>query len=289
MRGPVPKLLLVVASLGVIAGSTLSAPRRVLAYHTYEERLLDTTAYSLPRRGFRFGLLKLSYGAFDFFQISTYTAPWILGAAFEQVAPNIELKSTFYDRRRLAVSASAGFITGTLEQIVDVPESRIRYYVTPISLASSVRINSNISTHLGGSYSAVEGGGNAGLGYKDVGGSAVVDLLEFWGMVEWRVSRVVALTITLRWIPWVSGTIVRGRLQGEQGNPDINVQLELDFIDLKNAYAVIPGFVFSWKRANIKLGVGYGDLFTGFLGLPLAVPRDFLGSVSPEFDVFVRF
>jgi hypothetical protein len=35
--------------------------------------------------------------------------------------------------------------------------------------------------------------------------------------------------------------------------------------------------------------VALGDLFTGFLGFPLAVPRDLLKGVSPELDVFVRF
>ena len=84
----------------------------------------------------------------------------------------------------------------------------------------------------------------------------------------------------------MSDTIVRGEFTG---NPGGNIQLQVDFIDLKNAFAFIPGFVFSWERANIRLGVGYGDVFANFLGLPLAVPRDLLKGVSPEFDVFVRF
>ena len=87
----------------------------------------------------------------------------------------------------------------------------------------------------------------------------------------------------------MSDTIVRGKVEGDLGNPEIGVQIELEFVDLTNAFAAIPGFVFSWERANIRLGVGYGDLFTGFIGFPLVVPRDLLGGVAPEFDVFVRF
>jgi len=289
MRKPIRNLLLVTIAVGVLAGGTVLVPSSASAYHTYETRLLDSTAYSLHRRRFRLGLFKLSYGVFDFFQITTYTAPWILGAAFETVAPNIEFKSTFYDRRHLALSASVGFITGTVEQIDDVQESRVRYFMVPVSLASSVRINSRVSTHIGGVYTSTQGEANAGLGSSDIDGSAVIDLLQLWGMMEWRLSKVTAFTFTVRWVPWVSDTIVRGRIEGDQGNPGIGVQIELDFIDLTNAVAVIPGFVFSWKRANIRLGVGYGDIFAGFLGFPLAVPRDLLKGVSPEFDVFVRF
>ena len=131
-----------------------------------------------------------------------------------------------------------------------------------------------------------QGDVNAGLGFSDLDGSAVIDLLQLSAMFEGRISRVVAFTLTLRWVPWVSNTIVRGRLTG---NPSGTIQLEKEFIDLTNAVAIIPGFVFSWNRANIRIGVGYGDLFTNFLGFPLAVPRDLLSGVSPEFDVFVRF
>ena len=286
MRRHVARVLLVVAVVGVLAGGTVFTPSSASAYHTYDARLLDSTAYSLKRREFRLGLFNLSYGVFDFFQITTYTAPWILGAVFEEVTPNIAFRSTFYDRKRLALSASVGFITGTLEQVDGDQSSAVRYYMTPVSLASSVRFNWRVSTHIGGTYTATQGDVNTGLGFNDVDGSAVIDLLQLWAMFEGRISKVVAFTLTVRWVPWVSDTIVRGRISG---NPSGSIEIEKEFIDLSNAVAIIPGFVFSWKRANIRLGVGYGDVFANFLGLPLAVPRDLLKGVSPEFDVFVRF
>jgi hypothetical protein len=286
MRRPVTRVLLVVTVIGALAGGTVLSPSPASAYHTYDARLLDSTAYSLKRRQFRLGLFKLSYGVFDFFQVTTYTAPWILGAAFEDVAPNIEFRSTFFDHRKLALSASVGFITGTIEQVVNLRESRLRYYMTPVSIAASVRYNWRFSSHFGGTYTATQGDANAGLGFQDLGGSAVIDLFQLWAMFEGRLSKVVAFTFTVRWVPWVSDTIVRGEISG---NPGGDIQLEVELIDLKNAFAFIPGFVFSWRRANIRLGVGYGDVFGNFLGIPLAVPRELLKGVSPEFDVFVRF
>jgi hypothetical protein len=257
-------------------------PSSARAYHTYKERLLNTTAYSLSRREARLGLMQLSYGILDQLQVTTYVLPWILGAAFEDVAPNLELQSTFYDRKRLALSVSLGFLTGTIEQ---PDNTKIRYFLLPVSLASSVRINSDISTHFGARYTAVNGDADTQPDGTAVEGALVVDFLQLWAMFEWRVSRVVAFTFTLRWVPYVSDVVVNGTL--DSGNPAIVAQVEGDLSALRNAFAIVPGFVFSWERANIRLGVGYSDFFVD--GFYVVVPGDVLSNVSIEFDVFVRF
>ena len=279
------RLLMVAIVVGFILGGSGLAPNSARAYHTYEERLLDSTAYSLQRRRVRLGLFKLSYGIIDELQVTTYTMPWLLGLIFEDAAPNIELKSTFYNRKRLALSASLGFLSGTIERIECVERTKVRYFLVPASLAASVRINSDVSTHIGGMFTGVSGDVDTNPGATDIAGSTVVDILQFWGMVEWRLSRVVAFTFTVRWVPWVSGLIVRGSLDSD--NPGIGIQLDVDVTDLTNTFAVIPGFVFSWERANIRLGVGYGDFFVE--SFALVVPRSVLNNVSPEFDIFVRF
>ncbi len=259
-------------------------PSSARAYHAYQTRLLDSTAYSLHRRRVRLGMFKLSYGIADRLQVSTYTMPWILGAIFQDVAPNIEFKSTFLDRRRLALSASFGFLEG---RILQANGTKINYFLFPVSAAASVRINSRVSTHFGGMFTGVSGDAGSQPGGNEIEGAAVVDLLQFWGMVEWRLSRVVAFTFTVRWVPYVSDTVVKGTLIVDEGNPTIGVGLEVEFIDLKNAFALIPGFVFSWDRANIRLGVGYGDFFVE--SFALVVPGSVFNYVSPEFDIFVRF
>ena len=256
-------------------------PSPARAYHTYEERLLDTTAYSLHRRRVRLGLMNLSYGIIDQLQVTTYTMPWLLGAIFQDVAPNLELKSTFYDRRRLALSVSAGFLTGTLLQSDD---SKVRYFLMPLSLASSVRINSDVSMHLGARFTAVTGDAESEPEGSDLEGAVVVDFLQLWAMAEWRISRVVAFTFTVRWVPYVSDLKVNGSIAG---NPSADLELSASLAELQNAFAIVPGFVFSWDRANIRLGVGYSDFFVD--GFYLVVPGDVLSNVSPEFDVFVRF
>jgi len=275
-------ILLVALVVGVTSVGMGLRPSPARAYHTYKERLLNTTAYSLSRREARLGLMQLSYGIVDQLQVTTWTMPWILGAIFEDVAPNLELQSTFYDRRKLALSVSAGFLTGTIEQ---PDNTKIRYFLLPVSLASSVRINSDISTHFGARYTAVNGDADTQPDGTAVEGAIVVDFLQLWAMFEWRLSRVVAFTFTLRWVPYVSDVVVNGTL--DAGNPTISAQVEGDLSELRNAFAIVPGFVFSWKRANIRLGVGYSDFFVD--GFYVVVPGDVLSNVSIEFDVFVRF
>jgi hypothetical protein len=257
-------------------------PSSARAYHTYKERLLNTTAYSLNRREARLGLMQLSYGIIDQLQVTTYTMPWILGAIFQDVAPNLELKSTFFNTKRLSLSVSAGFLTGTIEQ---PDNTKVRYFLVPVSAAASVRINSDVSTHFGALYTAVDGDADSQPEGTAIEGAVVVDFLQLWGMFEWRLSRVVAFTFTMRWVPYVSDLILNGSVAA--GNPSISASLQGDLSDLRNAYAVIPGFVFSWERANIRLGVGYSDFFVE--GFYLVVPGEVLSNVAFEFDVFVRF
>ncbi len=275
-------LLLVALVVGVTSAGMEFYPSSASAYHTYEERLLNTTAYSLHRRRVRLGVMQLSYGIIDQLQVTTYTMPWLLGLIFEDVAPNLELKSTFYDRRKLALSVSAGFLTGAIEQ---PDNTKIRYLLIPVSFAASVRINSDVSTHFGALYTAVSGDADSQPEGTAVEGAVVVDFLQLYGMFEWRVSRVVAFTFTVRWVPYVSDLVVNGTL--DAGNPAIGVQLEGDLSELQNAFAVVPGFVFSWDRANIRLGVGYSSFFVD--GFYVVIPGEVLSNVSPEFDIFVRF
>jgi len=294
------KHLLVAVLCATSVGASMT-PSKAHAYHTYKERLLDTTAYSLERREFRLGVMKLSYGIFKYLQFSTYTVPWLAGLfldEFETVgSPNIEFKSTLLNRKRFALSVSFELVWGRVSSCTspnreaDVactsPEefSAVDWLVYPISVTSSVRINSWVSIHLGAKYTATQAVGGAQPVDTEVSGSAVVDMLQLYGMFEWRLSRVVALTLTTRWLPYVSQTVVRGELVIDEDTGAV-IGIEADVLD-DNAFAVIPGAVFSWNRANIRLGVGYGAFFVEPVGL--VVPASVLGYVSPELDVFVRF
>ena len=284
------KLLLVAIVCGIASGAWGLKPSSARAYHTYKTRLLDTSAYSLHRRELRLGLMQLGYGIIDQLQVTTYTMPWFLGVILEDFAPNLELKSTFYDRRRLALSASVGVVEGQTTQVSGDGESlttkKVRYLIVPLNLASSVRINSRVSTHLGAQFTGTRVLGSKQPTDNEIRGATAVNLLQLWGMFEWRLSRVTAFTLTVRWVPWASDTVVRGDLVVDP-NTGAVLGLEVEVFDLTNAFAIIPGFVFSWKRANLRVGAGYGDFFLE--GLGLLIPGSTLRNISPELDVFVRF
>lgn len=71
------------------------------------------------------------------------------------------------------------------------------------------------------------------------------------------------------------------------GDTTATVGLETDVTSLNNEFAVIPGAVFSWRRANLRVGIGYGALFVE--GVGLVVPDSISRNITGEFDLFVRF
>ncbi len=227
--------------------------------------------------------MKLSYGFIDRLQITTYTAPWLVGLILQDLSPNIEFKSTLYNRNRLALSVSAGFVWGRFQ---DVDGTRANYLIFPLNATASVKINTRVTLNLGGQYTATDVAGGAQPVESEVEGAAVIDMLQLYGMLEWRINRVVSLTLTARWLPYVSDTVAQGELIIDEDTGAI-IGIQVDVFDLQNEFAIIPGAVFSWKRANLRVGVGYGALFLE--GLGLVVPSSALSGISPEFDVFVRF
>ena len=130
----------------------------------------------------------------------------------------------------LALSVSAGFLTGTILQTDD---SKVRYFLMPIALAASVRINSDVSTHFGALYTAVDGDADTQPEGTAIEGAVVVDFLQIWAMAEWRLSRVVAFTFTIRWVPYVSDVVLNATL--DAGNPTLAAQIQGDLSELRNA------------------------------------------------------
>jgi len=173
---------------------------------------------------------------------------------------------------------------GRVEQPLN---TTVNYSIVPVGLASSVRINPWVSLHLGGQFTWTETFGGSQPADSDIRGMAVLNLFQLWGMTEWRLSRVTAFTLTVRWVPYVSDVVVKTTVQVDP-NTGAVIGIEVDVVDLTNAFAVVPGFVFSWDRANLRMGVGYGDFFVESMG-GLVIPGKVLGNVTAELDVFVRF
>lgn len=140
---------------------------------------------------------------------------------------------------------------------------------------------------MGGQFTWTETFGGSQPADSDIRGMAVLNLFQLWGMTEWRLSRVTAFTLTVRWVPYVSDVVVKTTVQVDP-NTGAVIGIEVDVVDLTNAFAVVPGFVFSWDRANLRMGVGYGDFFVESMG-GLVIPGKVLGNVTAELDVFVRF
>ena len=94
-----------------------------------------------------------------------------------------------------------------------------------------------------------------------------------FAMLEWRLSRVTAFSLFIRWAPYVSDSVLQEDINIDD-NTGGTIEAKISTDALKNAWAIIPGFVFSWAHANLKLGGGYGDWFLPRIGLVVPSARE---------------
>ena len=261
-------------------GTTAAVPSPASAFHSDEERWLDTTAYNLRGREFRLGMLKWSAGIIDQVTISMYTLPWIITGILRGWGPNVEVQYMFYDRKGLTLSLRAAVFYGNPEQDNGV---RVRYLDVPVTFATSYRINDTWSVHgdINGSYANVFAGETQDD--QEIQGTLVASQVHLAAMVELRVSKVTAFTLTGRYLPWISDAVVDGQVDASDVST-LFFDLQFAFEDFKNAWNIVAAANFSWKVVNLSVGIGYGDYFIP--GMALVIP----GPIPvPQFDLFFRF
>ena len=282
MRQRFRKLHLVAVVTSVVFAS-VAAPTPASAYHTERQRNLDGTAYTLHQGEVRLGLLKWGVGIVDQLEVATYTVPWFIGPIFQSVTPNIELKAMFYDRRRLALSATAAVAGGNV--LEEGAQTAVRYYVVPLALTSSVRINPRLRLHTGARYTISSKEGEVTIEGQDSDGALVLDVLQFWLKLEIRLSHVTSFSLMFRQVAYAGDSVVQGSA-GLDPTTSTAFRIRVDAEDLRAAFAAVVGVNLSWRILNIKVGVGYRNLFLDSVGLvvPLAGPYPY-----PLFDIFVRF
>jgi len=265
--------------IGLVGGMLVDAGE-ARAYHGESDRISLETAYSLRRRQWRVGLFDVAYGVHDKLTISTGTMIWVGGAlALRAPAPNITLKSAFWEHGRYALSATTGFtfIPGTLDG------SDVRVFLVPFKLAGSVRVHPRVTLSTELSYTLSKFAYIEPPADQSVAGAAAINGFHQSIALQWNASRVTALVLTGRfmwkvWGPYVSGSVGLG--DGATGSLDGTYTVA----DLAHAWNVSLAAAFSWRIVNLRVGAGYGSFF---LHTPdFVVPGKY---PVPEIDFYVRF
>lgn len=193
--------------------------------------------------------------------IGTDTAPWAASFFLQSVVVNGHVKVRLLHTEPLTISVSAGAYHATVPASGTVIAGSGSLLLVPASLYSSSDLTKRVSLHLGVTYAHVGVDGEVELqtGTAPARGALAANAVQLHAMVEWRVSRLVALTLV-------------GHAQPVSSQPAVHLSATTTYGDRfelvgtvapvdRTALAAIGSVVLSGKHMNFRIGGGYGAVF----------------------------
>lgn len=255
----------------------LLAAGPALAYHTDEERLTDGTADTLRSLETRLGVWKLEGGVTDDIMVGTYTWPWLF------LTPNISAKWRFWTGEQLSLAAS--LLIARLDFSRFNPDAPVTLTIVPMGLAATWRNDATHTFSAGFTYTLIRLKGETPES-DDLKGAAAATNAQGTASWEWRLSKYTALVTEAR-VQFFQVLSLSAETTF-QVDPWTRYELvavgESDAIDFKSIWSVVPSFVWSYKYASLRLGLGWGNF--NISPVNFAIPAKF---VVPEADLYVRF
>jgi hypothetical protein len=261
----------------LLATTALLLPAAAHADHTEEERIIDQTAYTLPKGRFQLGIFRQEWGPIDRLTVGTYALPWLLRFA------NAHLKWRIIGNDPVSIAASIGafrFAPNALKK--ETGDAVLT--IVPFDLVGSWRIDDRWTLSPGFVYTVVTLKGSYDPAQLE--GVAAVSNLQLVTTLEYRLTTVTAFVLHGRYLVFQNAD---GRASSTL-HPDRFTTVELQAVastnalDFPFAFSVVPSVVFSWKVFNLRLGAGYGNY--SIPAINLVLPRK---TLVPDLDFYFRF
>src|SRR5262249_50856225 len=152
--------------------------------------------------------------------------------------------------------------------------------LTPMSFTLSSDLTRHLSLHLVTTYAHMEFDGAAFVKLTHTRATIAASAIQLHATVEYRLSRVVALTAQFHAQPYATP------LQVQTTGVDI-IGDKSDFNGTvvpveQTAVAASLSAVFSWRHLNSRFGAGYGAIFLPSMGVMIPMT-----TVFPEIDAYV--
>lgn len=254
-----------------------------------QERV-DFTAYTLRRNEFQIGPGSAAFGVLDQVTIGTYVLPWF---AFPLVKAPIAtgfLKVRDWFSGPVAISLRGSFAyldaTNLSSKIWEDADTRAGLFVIPIELSGSWRVSRVVSQSLQLSWVHAYVTGDMPPRNRNVdiglGGASTATTGSLSAMTEFRVSRVVALSLRGTLMLGMSDIVVRADFERRDTRVNANLGAEPNYPDVVGN--IIPGVAFSWSHLNLHFGVGFGSNWLPIVGVPTRQV-----TVVPDADFYFRF
>lgn len=270
--------------LAVAASALAACPSVARAYHERGGERVTNTAYTLNRWELSLGLWRAEVGVLDEVTLGTYVPTWFTYPFLETTVPTGFVKVRDWFDADFSVALRAGFVffsAGTLSQkLLDDANVQGGMVVFPIGAAGSWRVNQWFTQSAELSYVFAAVGGSS-QGKATLEGGMATENVTLTSLSEWRLGRIVALTLLGRVLAYRGNARLVGTIEEDGSEIDVDVggRLEQGVV-----FSVVPGISLSFEYFNLELGVGYGNLWLPIVELPLPGR-----SLVPEADVYVRF
>jgi hypothetical protein len=272
-----------------LAGLLLAVSPGVHAEQRPGQERIDYTAYTLRHNEFSVGLGSAAYGVLDQVTVGTYVLPWLAFPLLDAPIATGYVKVRDWFAGPVAVSLRGTFAyldaTQLSSKLWKNASTRAGLFVVPLELSASWRMGSVVSQSVQLSWVHVGLGGTM-PGNTDVdvglGGASTVTSGSISALTEWRVSRVVALTLRGTLLLGLSDIVV----QADYAHRDtrVNARLGADANYPPVVGNVIPGIALSWSHVNLHLGLGLGSNWLPIVGIPTRQV-----TLVPDADFYVRF
>ncbi|MCH2109015.1 MAG: hypothetical protein MK135_06780 [Polyangiaceae bacterium] len=261
-------------------------PATAYGYNTDKDRQSDFSAFTLRRNQARIGLFQIEYGIFKEWTVGTYTLPWFLIPVTHQFNGSLYSKSRVFYHKGWALSFRSGVFYSRVRDANFGPlkDGDFDATVLPLTLTVSKVFNERWTLSFESSWiQMILNAGATTVDDANALGAGAQSNLQFALNGEYRVSKVLALNLVTRYLPYVTTALITSSAQLDSfTQAELSVNANLD--DVRNAFLIQPGFTLSWKYFNFQLGLGYGNFFVP--GLRIAAPaRGFV----PDLALYFRF
>jgi hypothetical protein len=264
----------------LVASCALALPRAARAYHDEQTPSLEESAYQLHSKEWLLGPFELGVGLWRF-QLATRTLPWILGAALGKATPNLEADFLLLEKAGITLSAQGGIYYVNSNKLIE-GEELLHLFLIPAGLTASWRINERHTTSLRFRYLRVTSDGSAEQDDLEINGATLADNAQLHASWEWRLTRISALLLCLRYLPFQGDPIFQSTVQVD-ARTSADVEATLDTEDMQHSLAGSVSGAWSWKHFNLRAGIGYGALFLSGPGLVLPLKYPY-----PELTLYWR-
>jgi hypothetical protein len=226
----------------------------------------DYTAYTRPRGRMAVGPLKVEHGVIEEIMIGTFIPPWLAFPWLEVPVPNayLKLRTSWWDPITLSLRAGLAYVDAkAIDKLSDEPAEASALSTTG-DVGASWRIDDRGVLSLGLDYARIHAVGDASDHATTIEGASTAYTFSVRALGEWRLTRVFALSLLVRYLVHQSPVHVRGTSQSNSTTVSGDLSAESP---ITNRVTIVPGVSFVWERWELSGGIGYGVFYFPVLGI----------------------